>query len=1242
MFNAYVSSFSSSVGYGAESSTMQMTLVEDPDNVDSNGRSVPKTIKHKKVRLDENGKLIPDGNGSVEFDLVDGFPEVGTCCQFRFQGFEFVGILQRYSYSQGLSGNTYDVTFESPSKALDGVQVILDKFEGTVFTEGNRYFPSEGENFTSQINNIYNPFGIKENYAFGGLFGGSGRNEFGFNAKELLELIELISQSKKTYDNPSGPSTNTSTNEDDEEIIGGPIHFGQSKFTIDFGDLKNLIPNFLRIKGDFQSINAILQECTEIIVHDYVTYIKPTTSRTLVGYGTGIVPSPIYRDEVANGVALPVLDDEENITGPTIAFKYLDKSVQPVTGAVASLVEGAKKGNTLISATNGKELADVVTQKLIVGGKASRVWHAGMQYLIPVYGKDHSGNWLVGTGFNDTDIAPVATSTGGIYYPYIAELRAALSGFDVWCWYHTVGAAYGYTNVTNPLYGSFARIGTSVFNRLIQNTASPYSFTAGFSGDMMLAYAQQEAAKGRRNPQDFGPDGTEIFSSVLNTAENYYGKTYFVLLPVEPGGIDNNIRFVQQKSESAWQISSSAWDPDFTIKDIEGYDDQGRLKACAGFFPSYTTSQGFRERDFSAIEHTLPYVVPGLSTTLVGTTDIDIDDKIYWRYNPYHQHNSNPYDDVSAMVHVTVPRVHELCDAAIRPEHESGPGLDNDTEIIQGGPRAAMGGALNHFATIGANGPAAALAGCPTWSSYSAGVANFATMENAALALKYMGRSVRPFEISIPQDSSRYTWGPWYNFSTKIGKAHIEQNSQLRPEVFGNVAVMDDAAFALAASATADMYASESGTVEVAEFPQNNIAERFAGNGPYVTKLSCKVGTDGLTTTYEFSTWTRNFGKIAKYNIDRIAAINKNKIKALRSGSSNFPSSNFQSSGGRNPQGRALDPAINNFFIGLPVPMAAAGGAANNPDGSQVWVMSGKDAVALPEDLARKVQFGGTVLNAYDISFGCTPEQIFSPIGLIRTDNRVETGNHYPFPKSFLPYVKNPKEAEDSKSTDFNYNLVNPSAADLDPYFGSASMSGFGKVDYGATIRNDFNSITAGNASLAFEYYNNTSQKAQEYRTYGLRGPILLSGWGFDVDGNPVPRGERGDSFNGSFSQNRSGWKTGPVDLRWDEDRQVWAGGHQIVEGYLTTKVEPARKQGEVTTPVGEATVKIARVKGGQLRVGPDNGEIKVKNLDKHLKIEDNLPLYCSCIKINGEWRFLYIGCDQPPEEDEENDGNNI
>ena len=243
-----------------------------------------------------------------------GFPPVGTVCQFALQGMEFVGVFQRYNYAQGLDGRRYDVTFESPAKILDGVQVILKGFEGTAFNLSPQtyFYPSEGANFTSQINNVYNPFGIKENFAWGGMFGYSDVNDQGFPVndkvldptdiqdKGLLTLIEEISRSVYTYDNPNGADPNSSTNQDDEELIGGPINFGLNKLTIDFGKLKELIPDGYRISGEVTSINAILQDLTEICLHDYVSMIDPVlvtvpSSQTqtgvfsITGRGTSVI-----------------------------------------------------------------------------------------------------------------------------------------------------------------------------------------------------------------------------------------------------------------------------------------------------------------------------------------------------------------------------------------------------------------------------------------------------------------------------------------------------------------------------------------------------------------------------------------------------------------------------------------------------------------------------------------------------------------------------------------------------------------------------------------------------------------------------------------------------------------------------------------------------------------------------------------------------------------------------------------
>ena len=89
MFGAYVSNISSSIGWGGQGGSCQMTLVEDPDN-----------------------------------GVVVTLPEVGTACYFRFEKFYFGGIFQRYMYKESTSGRTYDITLESPAKILDGLQVI--------------------------------------------------------------------------------------------------------------------------------------------------------------------------------------------------------------------------------------------------------------------------------------------------------------------------------------------------------------------------------------------------------------------------------------------------------------------------------------------------------------------------------------------------------------------------------------------------------------------------------------------------------------------------------------------------------------------------------------------------------------------------------------------------------------------------------------------------------------------------------------------------------------------------------------------------------------------------------------------------------------------------------------------------------------------------------------------------------------------------------------------------------------
>ena len=46
-----------------------------------------------------------------------------------------------------------------------------------------------------------------------------------------------------------------------------------------------------------------------------------------------------------------------------------------------------------------------------------------------------------------------------------------------------------------------------------------------------------------------------------------------------------------------------------------------------------------------------------------------------------------------------------------------------------------------------------------------------------------------------------------------------------------------------------------------------------------MTGLDISISDGGVKTSYKFSTWTPTFGKLNKYNADRIARINKASIK---------------------------------------------------------------------------------------------------------------------------------------------------------------------------------------------------------------------------------------------------------------------------------------------------------------------------------------------------------------------------
>jgi hypothetical protein len=423
-------------------------------------------------------------------------------------------------------------------------------------------------------------------------------------------------------------------------------------------------------------------------------------------------------------------------------------------------------------------------------------------------------------------------------------------------------------------------------------------------------------------------------------------------------------------------------------------------------------------------------------------------------------------------------------------------------------------------------------------------------------------------------------------------------DTNLVPENFGSVQRMDAAAFDTASAGVAVIGANESGRVELAEIPEYNIAERFNSTGPYVTNMDINVATAGITTSYQFNTWTPNFGKLTKYNADRVSRIFKAPLEALRRFREKNPKRGFK------PipfQKTDFDKIAARLQANRTSGGFALFGLFGNPH-QEADIVNFSDAFALA--LPKKEQ-----------SFGCSVDQQWSAAGTRAQKTANDSGVFFQLPTDIA-------EEEDGRFV----AGVCPSSRDLDPYFSEAVF------DEGVMIQK-VDAVGVMNSSQDGEMHDlqpreaNKTSIINQVRGLGLRGPLIVSGWGFDVANNPVPSLDNDITrFNSNHCVDRNYWKTGPVNLMWDEERKTWNGGLEIVCGILNSSITSPSSPLSPTTFDVRLLRKTSEGKGsGALE---ESGEIVTcYNRDPSLSQASGDNVFCMIIRINYEWTPLWIGC---------------
>lgn len=272
----------------------------------------------------------------------------------------------------------------------------------------------------------------------------------------------------------------------------------------------------------------------------------------------------------------------------------------------------------------------------------------------------------------------------------------------------------------------------------------------------------------------------------------------------------------------------------------------------------------------------------------------------------------------------------------------------------------------------------------------------------------------------------------------------------------------------------------------------------------------------------------------------------------------------------------------------------------------------------------------------------CSMEQVFSPITVTKGIPTAAEEIRGAGPTG-MPELPKTEDGKFGGGDNLNEGAVGPTLFELNPYFsqisGDDGSSHFASCDYQLVINNGRDSRYGqygGELNIHKIGWKDPEGDEDDdleggraavgvVRTIGLRGPVLVSGWGFDLSDNSAP---------GSFDD-RTTWATGPIDLKWDTERKVWSGGHQIICGFAkAADVVPPPPLGDPGTPKKKFELKVLRWTGereladGNIGIEGDpkceisEETVQCVNRDPNLDLTDseNDDVFIVAIRINYEW----------------------
>lgn len=1118
-------SFNAHVGWNQEVSEVTVQLVQDPCPSVAGKRYYDNNLEPQLWYDADPGLFIFDSDGCV--DSGECAPQVGTPVFFRIGEFEFSGLLQSWTQSDGTDGHpVYTVKIVDPRQVLEGTQLIIDKYSGSIYGTFN----------------LLNVYGYQEAIADNcftspsGGFGGAAVNDNGIPWNKIKQsigaLTSVIPFNTGLYAQYSNGRLVYRGSICSYGMGALPVDdiSGYALYMVDIAEVP-FAPSYYRMSGaNISLMEAISNICADAGC-DYYVELLPT-----------LIDGTIY-----------------NI----IKLRTVSRVAQPSLTAINTLLSDS---DNVINSNHGVELRNETMLNFVIGGpkqgisetinEPSESGSLGSDYIAPYWGVYQStvvpgstaGEALPTDKLSSGELRFEADLTSlnsqlivplGIDYCYIyeGEIRCAGAGMDEWIsWASTLDL---------PLWTAFAAAnGGPNGVRGVHDLTFIQQALIAMDNNNKLRGADLKlgnAAFARQAQSDKEKDLQTLYDFVRTFATEFYGHKYLVRIPNVCHRVDSE----SNKHYTSEEPSDGGWvDDGSTVLDLPVQSalsdffalEDGRI----GCFVKYLDVEG-RNLDFS---------------------QVSLDDAGIYDGHAYVKAQLDP----NIVYYAGSPRVVVTIGQPIAQKFTG----DNAPNI--GG--LAFGGAAQELGV-----PAAPTRIENIRKGIGGVLTQWAQMYTAQI----------PDAAAIPLKSNILTYGPWPGVPTAYqpGKVNVVYDEGLVPWEYNGSTTMNLAGNERVNESVTAMYAGEMGSITIPGYPTkplgaelNNTTNTFlyenrtatdsgfgyvltlgtwdGSFGPSISNINTEVSPGGIQTTYQMRTFTPQFGRFTKANVERLRSFAKFRAQQekffRKTAFLNFTLDNRRSVvDKRGKKNSVIDPQVNTPHLLL------VGQLLNWKDGeyrrTAVETNSVFDAgFEFSQDYATKaaMSFDGLV----------RPVSLSGDGGFPRFINNV-TGCYLTNSAGSQPPMRKGQGGPDMYKLDISRKYLNPLTNPGDAKHGDSTGHDFEIVAHGTGAH-------TGSITLPMQGYDDEEKMmyADDYRFMAMRGPQVMAGWGYDTNGKPVPNSadtesatsggtfeteNLTDEFLEDWLRKPHTWPVAPVDLRLDRKRGVWVSppAYRMVTGKL-------------------------------------------------------------------------------------------